>query len=132
MKKIILFVAFFVFLPVFCLAANSSSNGYNWGLIIGSIIVGGIFSLAISIEKNKNQNTKENIWYKEIRMPRTAKFIKTVIAALGFYFLYIFIAILLLPDQRDWSRILLAALTTFLTIFIHIKFFNKNEQRNKT
>ncbi|MFA4999828.1 MAG: hypothetical protein WC545_00495 [Patescibacteria group bacterium] len=132
MKKIVLFVTPLILLPGSCLAAGSNSNEYNWGLIIGSIIVGGIFSLAISIGQDKNQNAKGNMWYKEIHMPKTAKFIKTTIAILGFYLLYTFIANLLFPEQRNEIRILLVVLATVLTIYAHKKFFNKNGQQNKT
>lgn len=111
--------------PRICYAANPDTNNYNWGAIIGSAIVAGIFALAIAIEQQKKKNRGKNILFREIKAPRTAKIIKAAIAIIGFYFLYNFIILLSLPDWSVVARKLTAIILTILTTFLHSKFFNR-------
>ena len=113
--------------PHICYAANSETNNYNWGTIIGSAITAGILGLAIAIEQQKKKNQGKNILFREINTSKINKIIKTTIAVVGFYLFYNFTILLLLPEQSKLLRNLLAIIITLLTIILHNKFFNRSK-----
>lgn len=66
-KPTILIIALFSLIPATCLADTGQGGGANWGTILGSIIIGSIFVLAIIIEKKKKAGDNSTL-YKQINV----------------------------------------------------------------
>lgn len=73
MKKSAYFIlALCSLLPAACLAASDTSTSAGLGTILGSIIVGAIFIIAIIVEKKKKEGNKGAL-YQEVNITKTIK-----------------------------------------------------------
>lgn len=113
--------------PITCFGANKLDQGFNWSTIISSAIIGGVFGLALMLDKKNKKHT--GILYKNIGEIGNKGIIKNFKIAITFIIIfgmfYLIFIPLLLNNSSDTSRFIISLIITLLIALIYKKINKK-------